>query len=286
LHPDADDIVSIPGPQGAPDVALRIHERSDTKADRNRPALFWVHGGGMVIGTAEEDDNTLGDYLSAGGIVAIAVDYRLAPENPYPAPHDDMWQGLVWVAEHATELGVDLDRLGIGGVSAGGGLAALLVLMARDRKGPKISFQLLVEPMLDHRSVVPSTYGEVVPGTWTREMNIRGWKALLGDLDEADVTGHASPARADDLTGLPPTYIEVGSAELFRDEAIEYASRLMTSGVPVELHVWPGGYHSYEIFAPEARISKATKHVRIESVARAFHPAGGSGNSPASDHAR
>lgn len=262
-------VVSIPTPDGA-SIDLRIHQPAGGSDTTNRPVIYWVHGGGMVIGSAADDDENLGRYVEATGCVAVSVDYRLAPEHAYPVPQEDCYAGLLWVAAHAEELGIDLTRLVIGGASAGGGLAASLAIIARDRQGPEIQLQLLFCPMLDHRNDSASSHEITNIGIWDQEMNGRGWAALLGDLTDGAVPGSASAAREADLTGLPAAFIDVGTVEVFRDEAISYAARLLTSGVQTELHVWPGGFHGYDSFAPGASISQGTQDARMAAVRRAF----------------
>lgn len=257
---------------GAP-LRLRVHERIDTMGQPDRPVLYWVHGGGMVVGSAEGDDPQVTDIVRELGCVAVAVDYRLAPEHPYPAPQDDIYRGLTWVHDHSEELAIDRSRLAIGGASAGGGLAASLAIRLRDRGGPAVCFQMLLCPMLDYRNITPSSHEVTSQGVWDRGMNERGWAALIGHLDQDAVPGDASPAVEPDLAGLPPAFIDVSTAEVFRDEAIEYASRLMRSGVQTELHVWPGGFHGYEAFAPDARISRETRATRISALRHALYGA-------------
>ena len=173
-------------------------------------------------------------------------------------PVDECYAGLVWTVEHAEELGIDPERLVIGGASAGGGLAAATTLMARDLDGPALAAQLLFCPMLDDRNESVSARQMVGLGIWDRTSNDTGWTALLGDeRGGPDVSPYAAPARATDLSGLPPTYLDVGSAETFRDEVVEYASRIWAAGGEAELHVWPGGFHGFELLAPESQLAKA-----------------------------
>lgn len=266
-------VETVPGPEGAPAITLRIHEREDTIGRADRPVFYWTHGGGMVIGSAADDDANLAAYVTATGCVAVSVEYRLAPEHPYPAPQEDVYAGLMWTVSQADALGLDLSRLVIGGASAGGGLTAALAIMVRDRKGPHIALQMLFQPMLDHRNELPSTHEVTDVNIWDGDMNARGWAALLGDLHADDVPGTASPARESDLTGLPPAFIDVGSVEVFRDEAIDYASRLMRSGVQTELHVWPGGFHGYDAFAASSRLARSTQATRHAAIQRVFDPA-------------
>ncbi|GAA1469008.1 alpha/beta hydrolase [Nocardiopsis exhalans] len=220
-------------------------------------ALFWIHGGGMVAGTHRGwEVPRLLEFARELDLVLVSVDYRLAPEHPHPVPVEDCYAGLLWLADQAGELGVAPDRLVIGGSSAGGGLAAATCLLARDRGGPSLLGQLLLGPMLDDRNDSVSARQMVGVGVWDRVSNATGWGALLGaDRGGPDVSPYAAPARCEDLSGLPPAFLDVGSAETFRDEVVEYASRIWQAGGAAELHVWPGGFHSFDGFAPEAALS-------------------------------
>jgi acetyl esterase/lipase len=190
------------------------------------------------------------------GVVGVSVEYRLAPETPYPGPLEDCYLGLRRTFEQAAELGIDPGCIGVMGVSAGGGLAAALCLLARDRGEVPLAFQLLDQPMLDDRQITPSSQ-EVDLAVWSRNSNTFGWKAYLGDLYGRDqVPPTAAPARATDLSGLPPTLVSVGAVDGFRDEDVEYAVRLNQAGVPTELHVYPGACHGFNLLAPNAAVSR------------------------------
>jgi acetyl esterase/lipase len=235
-------------------VVVRVHR--PTLGSGGRPCVYSMHGGGYVLGNRSMDDERLDRWCSRFGCVGVSVEYRLAPEHPFPAAHEDCLAGLTWVFAHAGELGVDSGRVGLAGVSAGGGLAAALALAARDR-GLQVSFMLLEAPMLDDRQITPSSqYDDLA--IWNRESNSFGWRAYLAALD-ADVPYEAAPARADDLRGLPPTFICVGGADGFRDEDIEYALRLGQAGVPTELHVYPGVPHGFELFG-DVRVARQANH--------------------------
>jgi acetyl esterase/lipase len=224
-------------------VVVRVHR--PVQASGPRACVYSMHGGGYVIGDRSMDDQRLDSWSSRFGCVGISVEYRLAPEHPFPAAHEDCLTGLEWVFGHADELGVDPARVGIAGVSAGGGLAAALALAARDRAIP-IRFAMLEAPMLDDRQITPSSqYEDLV--IWSRASNSFGWRAYLAGL-HSEVPAEAAPARAEDLSGLPPTFICVGGADGFRDESIDYARRLGEAGVPTELHVYPGVPHGFELF--------------------------------------
>lgn len=260
----------VPGPAGAPDVKVRIYRPKGIPTSTRLPGLYFIHGGGMIMGNLDGDNARLSEYVEQVGCVAISVDYRLAPENPHPAPVEDCYAGLVWTTEHAGELGIDATRLAVGGGSAGGGLAAGTALLARDRGGPALCYQMLIYPMLDDRNTTPSSYEITDVGIWDRATNLNGWQALLGDQAGTEgVSPYAAPARATDLARLPAAYLDVGTADLFRDEDIDYAQRLMQAGVPVELHVYPGAYHAFE-FALTARLTQTAHSLRMAALKQAL----------------
>jgi acetyl esterase/lipase len=199
----------------------------------------------------------------------VSVAYRLAPETHHPGPVDDCYAGLQWLATHAAEVGVDQERVVLAGASSGAGLAAATVLLARDRGGPSVHGQLLSSPMLDDRSDSISARQMTGLGPWDRASNQFAWGALLGaGSDGADVSPYAAPARARDLSHLPPTFIDAGSAEIFRDEAVAYASRIWAAGGDTELHVWPGGYHRFDYLAPSAVLSREARAARVAWLRR------------------
>ncbi|MET3805607.1 acetyl esterase/lipase [Nakamurella sp. UYEF19] len=239
--------LSIDGPAGA--GALRILViRPGSRSASAAPGLLWVHGGGYVLGSADQDSLQVQQLVHEIGCIGVVVDYRLAPETPHPGPVEDCYAALRWLFAQAEDLGVDARRIAVAGASAGGGLAAALCLLARDRAEVSVAFQLLIYPMLDDRTVVhadPHPFaGEFV---WTADSNRFGWAALLGqEPGGPGVSPYASPARAETLAGLPPTYLDVGTLDLFVEEDLEYARRLVRSGVPVELHVYPGAFHGYQ----------------------------------------
>jgi acetyl esterase/lipase len=241
----------VPGAPGDPDVALLICR--PTGAAASVPALYHVHGGGMIFGGNRAGLPAVLDYAEELGTAVVSVEYRLAPEHPHPAPVEDCYAGLVWTAAHATELGIDPDRIIGFGFSAGGGLTAAVALLARDRGGPALLGQVLTSPMLDDRNDTPSSFQMAGIGLWDRTANEIGWGALLGDRRGGpDVPPYAAPARATDLSGLPSAYIDAGSSETFRDEAVAYAARIWLAGGRAELHVWPGGFHGFEMIAQAA----------------------------------
>ncbi|MGW6915096.1 alpha/beta hydrolase [Kitasatospora sp. NPDC054939] len=245
---------------GAPDVPVRIY-----RPRRAQGALVWLHGGGGVYGDLDTEHPWAARIADHANAVVVSVGYRLAPEHPFPAALDDAWAALVWTAGHAAELGVDPDRIAVGGHSAGGGLAAALALRSRDRQGPPIRFQLLNQPGLDDR-----------PRTWSRrhftdvpwcdsDQIAAAWRHCLGG---APGTPETAPARADDLSGLPPAYIATAEYCPNRDEDIEYALRLLQAGVSVELHQWPGTFHG-----SQAIMSAAVSQRQIAGLTSALHRA-------------
>lgn len=257
----------IPGPEGAPDIAVRTFR--PTGADGLLPGICFIHGGGMVMGDIDGEALVSAMLSEVINAVVVSVEYRLAPEHPYPAAVEDCYAGLVWMAENAEELGVDGERIAIYGGSAGGGLAIATALAARDREGPPLCFMMALYPMIDDRNETPSSHEITDLGVWDRDANREAWDWYLGGKP-AD--GYAAPARADRVSGLPPTFIDVGEVDLFRDEDIAFATRLLQAGVPTELHVVPGSFHASEIFAPDAPLSATIWARRIDALTRALHP--------------
>jgi len=260
--------LTIPGPEGAPDLALTVLRPA--RGSGPCPGIYYIHGGGMV-----NRDRYLGlemffSYVVETKAVVASIEYRLAPEHPDPAPVEDCYAGLRWFVQNAASLGADSERIMIAGVSAGGGLAAGTALLARDRGFPHLTHQVLICPMLDDRMVTHSSQMLDGEGVWDRNDNLFGWTALLGDRRGTDdVSPYAAPARAEDLSGLPRTYIDVGSVETFRDEAIVYAQRLSQASISVDFHLWGGGYHGFEVAAHTA-IAQASIATRDEFLRRAL----------------
>lgn len=277
-RPTADDLradgrfevteLSVPGTAGEPDVTLVSARPAGTTGPL--PLLYYLHGGGMVAGNAW---SVLPQLLRAWAhpleLAVLSVEYRLAPRTRYPGALEDCYAGLVWAAEHAAGLGIDPDRIVIGGKSAGAGLAAALALLTRDRGGPAPIGQLLLCPMLDDRGDTFSSRQMAGVDTWDRTSNATAWQAVLGDrYGAADLPPYAAPARATDLSALPPAYIEVGSAETFRDECVAYADAIWRSGGQAELHVWPGAFHGFDTIAPQAALSRDAREARTRWLRR------------------
>ncbi|HJQ05491.1 MAG TPA: alpha/beta hydrolase fold domain-containing protein [Nocardioides sp.] len=249
------------------EIVVSVIKRKDHRP--GGPGIYHTHGGGMITGDRFASLQLMLPWVVDNDAVMVTVEYRLAPEHPDPYPVEDCYAGLVWAAEHATELGFNPDRLMIAGASAGGGLAAGTALLARDRKGPRLVGQVLIYPMLDDRDSTTSTRQIDGVGMWDRQSNLLGWTSLLGERrGTADVSIYAAPARATDLTGLPPAYIDCGSAEVFRDEDVAYASGLWAAGVQAELHVWPGGFHGFDLVAPDTTLGRAMISTRNAWVNR------------------
>lgn len=241
----ADDIEVLTLSSG---VGVRLHRPpSGTGAG---PGLVWIHGGGYVLGSATQDDVICRRFARQLGVTVASVDYRLAPEHPFPAPLEDCYAGLTWLAGLPA---VDPDRVAIGGASAGGGLAAALALLARDRGEVNLAAQLLVYPMLDDRSGHAVGTDDSKHRLWSRASNRWGWSCYLGDADR----NIAVPARHDDLSGLAPAWIGVGTADLFHDEDLVYAERLQAAGVPCDVEVVPGAFHGFDGVAAKAQVSQA-----------------------------
>jgi acetyl esterase/lipase len=224
--------------------------------------VLYLHGGAMIVGSVPIFDGPVSRYVARSGVSMLSLEYRLAPEHPHPTPVEDAYAGLVWLTGHAAELGIDPSRIAIMGDSAGGGVAAGVAILSRDRKGPALARQLLIYPMLDDRTTTPDPYIAPLAG-WSYDDNVTAWNALLGTGHEhREIDPSAAPGRLADATGLPPAYIEVGQLDIFRDEDIRYALTLSGAGVPVELHLHPGVPHEYDAIAFDADVSRRTQSDR------------------------
>ncbi|WP_411341227.1 alpha/beta hydrolase [Sphingopyxis sp. J-6] len=259
----------VPGLDGAPDVRLII--TAPKASGSGRPGILHIHGGGYIMGSADMTAQIDAAYAGAFGAVCVSVDYRLAPETPHPGPVNDCYAALKWLHENAPALGVNPDTIAVTGESAGGGLAAALVLLARDRAEVPVAFQHLIYPMLDDRTATrddPSPFiGQFI---WTEDNNRFGWRSLIGgEPGGADVSPYAAPARAEDLSSLPPTFIACGALDLFLEENLEYARRLILAGVSTELHIYPGGPHAFNL-VPDADITIALDRDSMGALKRAL----------------
>jgi acetyl esterase/lipase/ketosteroid isomerase-like protein len=258
---------TIPGPAGAPDLAIRIYR--PTHVAGPRPGIYYIHGGGMVVGSLETGHAECLRFCSELGAVVVNVGYRLAPEHPHPAPGEDCFAGLAWMADHAEALGIAAERIAVYGPSAGGGLAVATALRARDRGAPQVAYVMAIYPMLDPRNVTPSSHAITDLGIYDRDENVRCWGWYLAGA-EPDV--YASPPLCEDLRGFPPTYIDVGTEDVFRDEDLAFAGRLLEAGVAVEVHVDPGAYHGSELLSPAAAVSQRQLRRRLAALRAALHP--------------
>lgn len=258
--------VVVPGHLGDP-IALAVVQRIGRTG--TAACAYAIHGGGMMFGHHLGNLESYDDWLLVHDVVLVSPDYRLAPEHPDPYPVEDCYAGLVWLAEHTDELGVDPDRIVLVGQSAGAGLAAGTALLSRDRQGPRVVGQVLVSPMLDDRDATVSARQFDGVGVADREMTRLGWDAYLGDRrGGGDVSIYAAPGRATDLAGLPPAYVDCGSAEVFRDETVAFAGALWAAGVQAELHVWPGAFHGSTSMMPDTTLSRRAVRALQEFTGR------------------
>jgi len=263
-----EDLV-IPQLSGAGTTPIRIYRPKNGSGVL--PAILAIHGGGMFMGSIAADDAHASTLCEDSGTVTIAIDYRLAPEFPYPAGLEDCYAALEWIVANAQDLAIDPKKIAVYGESAGGNLALALGLMARDRGGPEIAFLAPIYPMVDDRSTTVSSFEVVDVGVWDRHEQLEAWRWYLGSTTEiSDVPAYAAPARAVDFSNLPPTFIDVGTVDLFRDEVIELVGRIASSGVPIEFHLYPGAFHAAELFAPEAALSQLIWKNRILAIKKAL----------------
>jgi acetyl esterase/lipase len=263
---------TVPGPPDNPEgVRVRVYE--PRKRNGPLPAILYVHGGGFTAGSIDLTDYACDHLVDHVDAVVVSVEYRLAPEHPFPAGPEDCYAALRWLFGSATELAVDAARIAVAGASAGGGIAAGVALMARDRGEVALAFQAPLYACIDDRHVTQSSHEITDPQTWNRQNSLDAWRAYLGHEPGGDVSPYAAPGRAEDLSSLPPAYMCVGQLDLVRDENVEYASRLLKAGVPTELHVYPGAFHGFEDVAPLARVSVDAIDDRDRALRRALHRA-------------
>jgi len=247
-------------------TSVRVHQPATS--DRPRPALLWVHGGGYVLGTAAQDNSICGHFAQSLGIVVAAVEYRLAPEHRYPVPLHDCYDALTWLARQPE---VDPTRIAVGGASAGGGLAAALALLAHERGEVQLALQLLAYPMLDDRTATRTDIAEDNFRLWNNASNRFGWQSYTGYPPVSpEVSGLAAPSRYDDLSGLPPAWIGVGTLDLFYDEDLAYESRLREAGVKCELEIVQGAFHGFDSVQPKAGVSQSFRFSQMSALAAAL----------------
>lgn len=261
---------TIKGPET--ELAVRIYEPANRSFEA-MPCLFWSHGGGYILGAPNVEDGICQRFVMDAGCVVIQADYRLAPEHTFPAAIEDSYAGLKWVSDNADELKIDKSKIAIAGPSAGGGLTAALALMARDRGGPELIFQMPLYPMLDNQSDTSSSHEitmKTMPKAWNRENNLTAWQMYLGNKASEPVSQYAAPARETNLAGLPPAYICVGQLDPFRDETLDYVARLARADVPVEFHLYPGCFHGFDAYSNKTEVCERTRTEYIEALKKAF----------------
>ena len=252
-------------------VQLRVYRPKNNS--QKLPAVFWIHGGGFCFGSVDGDDYLVRSMTREIGCVFVSVDYRLAPEYPYPTPLNDCYAGIEWLFSKADKLSVDSQRIAVGGISAGGGLAAGLALLIRDKGEFNICFQALLCPMIDSRNITDSSYLVTDPRIWNRDSNIIAWQHYMCTtecLTSKAISKYAAPIFANDLHGLPSTYIAVGDVDLFLDEDINYSKRLEVAGIGIQLEIFKGGFHAFEFLVPSAKISKLARATHSSAISAAL----------------
>ncbi|MGH9017103.1 MAG: alpha/beta hydrolase [Acidimicrobiales bacterium] len=256
----------IPGPDGGL-VPVRVY--TPKTSGTSSPALLYFHGGAFVIGDMYLEESRCLRLAGDGGCVVVSVDYRLAPENPFPAGVEDCYCALVWLGANAKAMGIDIDRVGVGGASAGGALAAAVSQMARDRTGVQLAMQLLLYPVIDDRMETASMKAFSGTPVWNSASNAQMWDHYLGAKRDY-VSNYAAPGRATDLADLPPAYVMTAELDPLRDEGIAYAQRLMQAGVPAELHCFAGACHGFDLVAPGIELSRRAVDEQVAAVVRAL----------------
>ncbi|TNC20557.1 alpha/beta hydrolase [Georgenia sp. 311] len=256
-------------PSAADGADVRVVLVRPVRTSGPLPVIVHIHGGGLVLGGPLDDLPATLELAAHTGCAVASVDYRLAPEHPYPTPVLDCYGALTGLREVAREWNLDPTRMILSGVSAGGGLAAAVALWGRDHDGPDLLGLLLACPMLDDRNETFSAQQMRGVGTWDLTANATGWRAYLGDAAGGpDVPIYAAPGRAQDLSGLPPAFVDVATVETFRDECVAFASRIWQAGGSAELHVWPGGNHAFDFLAPWATLSQDARAARLAWLRR------------------
>ncbi len=257
-----DRLINVPDREPLP---VRIYRK---RGSLSRAALLYIHGGGLIGGSVDGYDSRCMHYASGTGITVVSVDYRLAPEHPYPAALDDATYALRWLHAHASDIGIDARRIGVGGDSAGGCLAAATVIRNRDQRGPAIACQMLVYPMLDYRTTGPDPRFTGPFIGWGFADNITGWGAYLGTEGMTAPDAAASPTLTTDLAGLPPTYLDTGTMDIFLDEDIAFAKRLQSAGVELDAHIWNGAPHGFDYVAPRSALGRRAWDARFDFLRR------------------
>jgi acetyl esterase/lipase len=261
--------IEVPAASGSPAVSLRLYQPKSLTSPQ--PALYWMHGGGFVMGNPEQDEARNLALVRTLGISVAAVRYRRAPEHPAPAALEDAYAGLRWLFAHADSLHIDAARIALGGASAGGGLAATLALFAHDKGEVRPAFQLLVYPMLDDRTVTRTAMDTSEVRIWTSGSNAWAWSAYLGHAPGAPHTSpYAAAARREDLQGLPPAWVGVGTLDLFHEEDVAYAKRLREAGVPCEVEVVEGAFHGFDVLFPDKPVVRAFWEEQVRALRAAL----------------
>ncbi|GAA2429052.1 alpha/beta hydrolase [Streptomyces macrosporus] len=245
---------TVPARSGAPDIPVRIYVRPGDAEPR--PALLFFHGGGFVTGNLDTEDARCREIARRTGLVVVSVDYRLAPEHPFPCAFEDCYDALLWTVANASELGVDTERIAVGGTSAGGALTAAVSMAARDLDGPPIVHQMMLYPVVDHTMTTGSMKEFSATPGWHQRNNVHMWRHYLGTETPDAVSPYAAPGVAEDLSGLPPAYLMTAEFDPLRDEGLDYARRMLAAGVSVEIHHFPGTFHGFDAAAPRATVAR------------------------------
>lgn len=253
-------------PAGGHDINIRIYTSRDSVPPF--PALLYLHGGAFVAGDLDTELDRCLRLARGAACVVVGVEYRLAPENPFPAALDDCYSVLCWLAAEGEAVQVDGSRIAVGGSSAGGALAAAVAMLARDRGGPRLALQMLLYPALDDRMQTDSARRFTKTPTWTTSDSRHMWRYYLDSVPPEDVSPYAAPARCEDLRDLPPAYVLTADVDALRDEGIDYAVRLLQAGVHTELRHFSGTFHSFDIAAPFAAVSRLAQAGQEAALAR------------------
>ncbi len=270
---DAVQVYDVYIPNGDESAPMRLRVYAPKEAEGKLAGIYWIHGGGFLFGVPEQDEGQSIRFAKEAGAVVVSPDYRLTPEHPYPAALDDSYAGLKWFFENAGSLGVDSTRIAIAGSSAGGNLCAATAIVARDKGEVAPAFQMPLYPMIDDRFGTPASHESIDLRVWNNTANAYAWKAYIGDAMGTDhATAYMAPARAEDLSGLPPAYSCVGDLDPFRDDTIQYMARMAQAGVPVEFHLYSGAYHAFEVIAPDTDYARRAVDEYVRVLKEALNP--------------